>query len=991
MNFILKSLFITSFFFFISVNAHAQGVADQLAVATDTQNVIVSGTSTEMLEQTIAIVPDKSNRIYSATEIGDYRNYCEYGDASFFLPDSNRFLISIDKTKATTSNMILGCFPVSYNSNGIFYNLIKMDLLPSIIDCPRIDLTEAFPVGTPTPIYEFMNLTPQSYYHRSAAVLYLPRMNLAFSKDKSCYYSYAAQNPAYGEDKKEYMAYFFLGTSQLKDFVKGHKYVERYASRFVPGASWEGVTIEEATKSYYNLPNMQLSSYQTSDKYNTETDLNMNKGKYLATSTREVTGKQELDNVIFFPGILGSQLQNSYTNQIIWPSVTKDIQSNMQVVNPSSIHAYSLSYPFPSNVYTYNDIKSKEDGGVLRNYFLSTNGGSKVNTVDIYDSFLTELDKLKANNEMRPPAAIPYDFRMFTDDIYCSSNLAGVDKVSYDTQSYGAFNAWPFDCRKGYIYGEMKRLALTSKTGKITLVGHSYGGLVMKEILKQLEESNDSLLSKIDKVILVAVPQGGVPESVASMLHGKEIGIFSKPLNASTVRQMSITFPSAYELLPSDKLLDKIKVESSTPLIKFSNKSLNGINSTTSPNAKQYTKYGDSIDNYAELYDYVINKEGRPSPVAEDLNNAQVGYSNLIYYAKARRESLDNYVPTSTIEVHQIAGWGIPTDIGYSYDYIDNGCLKYTAIATTSPLIPLTCSKYGMNKQINVIHSTDGDDTVPTASALWISTTTNSNVHNWWVDLYGYNKERDKTKEPFSKTHKNILAVSELIQVVVKNLRGLSGTEKYIYNNKPKFVTSYETVRLHSPVNLSITDKSGNMTGYSSVSGDIVNNITNVYYEEIGDTKIITAPTDLDYKINLEGYTDGVYTLNIDKYDIDNKVIASTTYYAIPTASSSVSSIVHTSNGNSSLIMDLNGNGNIDAIISATSSTYTASSTRTDTVSINQYTQNLLNSLPEPDLMQVENPPLPPKPKGTTTPPKLPPRSLPPRPLPSVINKLIKK
>ncbi|KKS84825.1 MAG: hypothetical protein UV60_C0014G0022, partial [Parcubacteria group bacterium GW2011_GWA2_43_11] len=112
-----------------------------------------------------------------------------------------------------------------------------------------------------------------------------------------------------------------------------------------------------------------------------------------------------------------------------------------------------------------------------------------------------------------------------------------------------------------HIYAELERLALGSDTGRVVLVGHSMGGLLIKKLLADLEDDPNHpyrhLLQKIDVVVLVASPQLGTPKAVASLLHGT--GQEFEPLAyKETLRRIAHDMPSAYTLLPSPTYFNRV-------------------------------------------------------------------------------------------------------------------------------------------------------------------------------------------------------------------------------------------------------------------------------------------------------------------------------------------------------------------------------------------------------------------------------------------------
>lgn len=94
-----------------------------------------------------------------------------------------------------------------------------------------------------------------------------------------------------------------------------------------------------------------------------------------------------------------------------------------------------------------------------------------------------------------------------------------------------------------------------SDASKVTLIGHSMGGLVIKWYVKKILGAKAS--SKIDKIITVATPYGGSLKSVEAILPGARnfFGVETKKAMRSAAR----TFPGLFQLLPSwsNAVIDK--------------------------------------------------------------------------------------------------------------------------------------------------------------------------------------------------------------------------------------------------------------------------------------------------------------------------------------------------------------------------------------------------------------------------------------------------
>jgi pimeloyl-ACP methyl ester carboxylesterase len=157
---------------------------------------------------------------------------------------------------------------------------------------------------------------------------------------------------------------------------------------------------------------------------------------------------------------------------------------------------------------------------------------------NIYKSFIASMDKLKTEQKINDWAAVPYDWRLSFDDILLSGTKVG-GNISYNSTSSDP-----------YILSELRRLAASSKTGKVTIIAHSNGGLVAKVLLIAHPELNQY----VDKLIFVDVPQVGTPQAVAALLHGFEQGIpatFPLFLSQHAARSFAHNAPVAYNLLPS--------------------------------------------------------------------------------------------------------------------------------------------------------------------------------------------------------------------------------------------------------------------------------------------------------------------------------------------------------------------------------------------------------------------------------------------------------
>ena len=191
----------------------------------------------------------------------------------------------------------------------------------------------------------------------------------------------------------------------------------------------------------------------------------------------------------------------------------------------------------------------------VRKLFLNPDGSSADKTVysgsaidsawgyGVYGKFMKFLDGLVAEGNMNEWSSFGYDWRKPIADV-----VAGPEKKATTTVS---------------LVQTLTDMASRSKTGKVTLIAHSNGGLVAKYLTKTLADMGKDDL--IDSVISVAVPYLGTPEAVGGILHGDDESLAGGwLLKQSVARQLGQNMSSAYSLLPSAKYFS-----ATSPVITF--------------------------------------------------------------------------------------------------------------------------------------------------------------------------------------------------------------------------------------------------------------------------------------------------------------------------------------------------------------------------------------------------------------------------------------
>lgn len=487
---------------------------------------------------------------------------------------------------------------------------------------------------------------------------------------------------------------------------------------------------------------------------------------------------------------------------------------------------------------------------------------------DIYRPLIDSMDALVASTSIRMSAWEPvaYDWRLSLDDLFTKGAERG-GRIYYEEAT-----------DTPYIAQELRRLAQTSKTGKVTIIAHSNGGLVAKALLAKL--GDDEAARLVDKLILVGAPQSGAPEDIGSLLVGYNAGIYKfwfPIVSNAAARLFAQNSPMAYHLIPSSAYLSSIIDEPAHPVVHFAG----------SAYEKQRTAYGNSLVTRNALDDFLLAAAGDRTQASDsDILDAKILNPTLIAYANATHDALDSWTPPTGIEVDQIAGWGNDTVAGIQFYTRERSPLSADAAAALPQAL------------YRPLFTEDGDGTVPTPSALQMASSTN--VKRWWVDL-----------THSGITHASIFSSLDLRSFISNLLRKTVAVLPPSISKGPPISSSSKKLIfiLHSPLTLQLSDSSGNTTGLSS-DGSISQNIPGAEYGQFGETQYLIAPQGSQYQLNLAGQGSGTFSLDMQESS-GGTVINTTSITGVPTtehtlATLSLSDGIDTA---SALSVDLNGDG----------------------------------------------------------------------------------
>ncbi|MFZ2976089.1 MAG: hypothetical protein WA055_05690 [Candidatus Moraniibacteriota bacterium] len=544
------------------------------------------------------------------------------------------------------------------------------------------------------------------------------------------------------------------------------------------------------------------------------------------SSTRWALFPDENANVLFLPGIKASYLYkngDSGEDQLWPPNYFGDDVSELALDEDGD---------------SVEDVYAK---GVIEELpFTGEN---------IYKSLAEKLEDLKENRNINDYRLLAYDWR---------KNVADVE-----------------------VMQEVENLVMTSQNRKITIIAHSNGGLLAKNIMQKLEEIG--MEEAVDKIIFVGSPQMGTPMSILSLLYGydEELALGSL-MSRAEARKLVENMPGAYGLLPSEEYLNRLE----KPLIDFS-----AVDSSLDTPYKIFKEvYGESIGKgeFEKFQNFLTGKlDEREDPAEEDIEKENILRENLLEQAVWSHESLDSWEPPENVKVIQIAGWGLDTINGVKYSQRE----KVTCYPADGKLP--SCTGAGEYEPIyEPSWTVDGDEVVTVPSALMIPKKENK-VEKYWVDLWSNNKGLN-----IDRNHGNILETSSLQQFIsniIENKDYSSSLPDYIHISRPEdYDNAKPRIRmsLHSPLDVHLYDENGNHTGPKEITDENGNkkiifeeSIPNSYYWQFGERKYVGFSEGEKIRIEMKGYDDGAYTLKLEEVTLlqtGEEIVSHTAFANLP-------------------------------------------------------------------------------------------------------------
>ncbi len=218
--------------------------------------------------------------------------------------------------------------------------------------------------------------------------------------------------------------------------------------------------------------------------------------------------------VLFVPGLLSTEIRNN--EDLLWLDLEK--------VFWSTPDDFLDDLSFQNDLTPYNDALSL--GQVIKTKIIPFYWDYDYSQ-GLMDEFAGQGYDVNEDSGEQTFYTFPYDWRYGASGVYPKpENTSQRDITNSDL-----------------LAERIGQLAAISPMGKVDVIAHSLGGLIVKKYVAQISEP------KINKLVFVGVPNLGAPLAGRALIHGTDFGVFG--LNPQELKKISQNMPAAYDLLPS--------------------------------------------------------------------------------------------------------------------------------------------------------------------------------------------------------------------------------------------------------------------------------------------------------------------------------------------------------------------------------------------------------------------------------------------------------
>lgn len=479
--------------------------------------------------------------------------------------------------------------------------------------------------------------------------------------------------------------------------------------------------------------------------------------------------------------------------------------------------------------------------------------GMAFGLVDIYGSFMDFLDSLYKQGIIGEWRSFGYDWRSSVESI-----------VSGDTKR---------DIGTEQLLQTIQEMAARSKTGKVTLVAHSNGGLVAKYAVKAISDMGKSNI--IDSVISVGVPYLGTPQAILGLLHGDNQSIFGGLiLKKSVAKELGINMPSAYSLLPSLGYF----TEAIGPTIAFAS--------------------GTSTQ--------VYSKPAQDSFISSRANSALLTAADILH------NILDPFVWPASIARWAIAGWGNRTAKGivYSGD-------RYSATTTSMGDGTVVSNSASYNAGTTTMVDLREVSNLENRSIDHANMLGSSAIQSIIGGIVSTSSMRNA---------KNVESAISLIPGAHIGSSGRTGepVRLMVSTHSPVELHIYDQAGNHTGIAPlpSGMDEDVEPGLFTYIEKNIPGSTFDSYGEDGQAETYISLPenTGQNYKVAINGIGVGEFTYRVERVRGED-VLSTVEYSGLPVTPlmSASSSVASGSLGSSPLSVDVDGDGQVDIVASSTS------------------------------------------------------------------------
>ncbi|MFM9328968.1 OmpL47-type beta-barrel domain-containing protein [Paenibacillus mesotrionivorans] len=363
----------------------------------------------------------------------------------------------------------------------------------------------------------------------------------------------------------------------------------------------------------------------------------------------------------------------------------------------------------------------------------------------------------------------------------------------------------------------------------ISIVTYSMGALPVRKFL--LDHQYEQGMN-IDSLINIAPPSLGTFYGFKGIEMGDDLGIinsngfFTDAINSGVIKPFLHNMASVYQLMPGEL-----------------------YNTIYQDKLGQQAFYTDnkSVQNYSELLIYMDNNESFNSKLIERGRTFRSFIEDSGHYVKPEIKKFvfagyKRNFESSNPDLWEKADPGADI-IGMSRSY------KYRYGYENAPInfpIPYKDTFY---------HGV-GDGVVPLKSA-------------------SFRFERDTNVYYVGRMHTSIVGDGKVNSAIKEIVLTGATTQQFITDPDQIPIVGGTSLTINCPVNVSVHDANGNYAGLDE-NGSLVNNISELSYDIIGETKTLFVPEGVNLDININGYDTGTMDIDFIDYEKDKPITANT-------------------------------------------------------------------------------------------------------------------